>query len=118
LERFRAESGMKHGAANLALLELAYRQGLPVVPLLEKILPVLESEEAHRQRSEALRRATLGQAAVASLLPWALGLVLLMFQPEIVEGFLASPVFLPVVGAALLMEAAGVAVLWKLASFH
>jgi Flp pilus assembly protein TadB len=117
LARFRARSSLKLSATCLALLELAYRNGLPVSPLLERILPVLESEHESGERIRSLRRGLVAQAAVAFFSPWFVGGFLFYCQPEVLQRFLDSGVGWPLAGLVVAWEGMGVLALWKVSTF-
>lgn len=117
LARFR-ESELRASAAPLALLEMTYRNGLPVAPLLEKILPVLESERLARAKISALAKTSLGQAAVAFALPWLLAAVLSWFQPQLLVDFSSSDYAFALLAFALFWEGLGVFLVWWISRFY
>ena len=118
LSRFRAKSDLRVVGTCLAMLEMAYRQGLPVSTLLERILPILEAEHESRERVRSLRRATWFQVGIVILIPWGLGWVLHAFQPDLVQHFLDSPYFFEVAGTAVCFEVVGAWVIWKTSTFY
>ncbi len=117
LDLFRKESGIQDSAALWGMLEVVYRRGLPLAPLLERRLPGLEADGDLRMKIRELRRSALGQALLVALLPWGLLGVLGVFQPEMTKGFLESSAFLPTVALALFLEGAGGFCLWQVCRF-
>jgi Flp pilus assembly protein TadB len=118
LQRFRERSELRVTGTCLAMLEMAYRQGLSVGPLLDRLLPVLESEHAHRERIRELRRATFAQLAIAAAIPLVLGCTLHLFQPETLTHFAGSPLFRPVLFLVFIFESLGAWVIWKVSNFY
>lgn len=118
LLRFQKRAGLGHSAIVLTLLEMAYARGLQAGPILDQIIPLLESERHAEKRVWDLRKSTLFQAVTAFCLPWALGSLLIFFQPEIMERFLQSGMFYGVGGIALLFQCLGVFILWRLSAFY
>jgi Flp pilus assembly protein TadB len=67
----------------LRSLQMAYDQGLPVSPLLDRIVPLLEKEQARAARARDLRQLAYVQGGLAFCLPWVLLGTLAAFQPEL-----------------------------------
>lgn len=70
---------------SLKFLEKAYRRGLALSPLVESLIEVVELENQVNERLRRLQRDLWVQALFASVIPWLLGLVCWMFQPEIMK---------------------------------
>ncbi len=102
----------------LTSLELSYARGLPVLPLLQRMVPVLEADWEGKEKIRALRRSALGQALLAGAIPWALFLGLYFFEPEVALRFQNSKGFVPIVMVASVWEGIGVWSLWKLSSYY
>jgi len=117
LAQFRLKSDLRLTGICLRLLELTYRNGLAVVPMLERVIPVLESEREAEDRVLGVRKSTAGQIAISSAIPWVLWGCLSVFQPEMREQMIASGTLLPVFLLALLIEGIGVWVLWQVSAF-
>lgn len=113
LERFRDRNSLALTSLTLRVLETAYRQGLPILPVLDRILPVLEHEYAIEEKTETLCRSALGQGAVAALLPWGVIAFLNWVQPEMAAGAFESRTFWCGVMGCLGWQASGVWMLWK-----
>ena len=118
LERFRLHTQLGQVDLYLGLLMAAYREGLSMVPLLEHAVPILTAEQGYRERALSLRWAATVQAAVASLIPWALFGVLTYFQPEVTAEAAHHRFWWLAVGLAMGSEAAGAFWLWKISSFY
>lgn len=95
----------------LKSLQMAYGQGLAVLPILDRVVPLLEKEQRRLQRSADLRRSTQVQAAFAFCLPWVLSFALGIFQPEVWQRRWEDPQTLRLIFAVLSTEALG---LWCL----
>jgi len=113
LEHFRLRSGLKDSASLWTVLELAYRRGLPLVPLLDRRLPGLDADADLAEKLRDLWRTMAGQAALIAGLPWGLLAVLGVFQPEVLFGFLHSAAAPPAIGLALFLEGTGLFLLWR-----
>jgi len=118
LTQFREKSALRDAGLCLRLLEMAYRQGLPARPLLERVLPQMENQRESTRRFRSARRGCLSQMLVAAILPWLMALVLRVFHPEIGQRFAEGPFFVPVLGSVFALEALGAIAVWKLASFY
>jgi len=116
LERFRGRMELPLTGICLSVLQLAYREGLPVAPFLERMLPLLESDREGRERERSLRHSVAAQAAVAFATPWFLLGALALFQPTLASHCWSGKA-LVVAAGALAMEAAGVWVLWQVSTF-
>lgn len=112
LEHFRERSGVRESAAVWKMLEVGYRRGLPLLPLLERRLPGLEADADLRERLAGLNRSMLAQAALVALLPWGLLAILGVFQPELVARYRASGLFWPTFSGSLALEGMGLFCLW------
>jgi Flp pilus assembly protein TadB len=118
LDRFRGKMDLRLTGICLTVLQTAYREGLPIGPFLDRMLPLLESEQRGRARIASLRRSIAVQALVAALTPPLLAVVLHAFQPEVGAHFAGSRAGRAVIGLALGMELCGTVVLWKVSSFY
>jgi len=107
LAHFRERSGVRESATVWRMLEVGYRRGLPLLPLLEKRLPGLEQDADLQAKLEGLWGSLLGQAGLVAVLPWAMLLVLGLFQPELFWGYRESALFWPTILGSLALEAAG-----------
>jgi len=114
LTRFRSRSAL---AQWLGLIQLAYDKGLAMVPLLEKILPLLESDWEFLSRQRSVMRAAFVQALVAGLVPWILAGALHFFQPELLERFFSSPVAKQVIGMSFLLQTCGLFCIRRVSQF-
>ncbi len=117
LERIeRRSSGLT--ALVLRSLYCAYREGLSVGELLREWIPLLEGESARQAKLRSLRLSTLGQAAVASVIPWILLLVLAGTQPDLLREFFYSHHGTALSGAALVWEGLGTWSIWRCSRFR
>lgn len=115
LEDFRAQVELSSSSVAIALLGLAYRQGLSVAPILEQALPALEADLQARQRADQIRKAALAQGVLAAAIPWGLVFVLKLFQPDVVDSFFSSRLAPFVVGGALIWEGVGISAIRRAA---
>jgi Flp pilus assembly protein TadB len=119
LFRFRKRSLLRQVGLYLVLLELAYRRGLSVGPLLQKALPALERDLQSGQTILQAQRSVLLPISVAAALPWVMMLALGWLQPELLQkvwqenGTLLRSVSLGALG----FEAIGGIVVWKAGRF-
>lgn len=97
----------------LRCLQLAYGQGLALAPLLDRLVPALEAEQATQTRAKQMRRAALVQAGVAFTVPWILVAVFAYAQPG-QELVLEKSLVL----GTLAVEGVGVAWVWRLSRFY
>lgn len=118
LERFRQKLPLRLSGSCLVAIEVAYAQGLPLVPLLDEVLPVLEWERAATVRLGDLRRAALAQAIFAFLLPWGVLGASRAIAPELFNHGIGGAVLFAVVAGCLVWEILGAVVLWKLSAFY
>ncbi len=117
LVQFRKKTGLPVVGTYLSTLEMAYRQGLEIAPLLEKMIPALEMEQHYRSKIEDLRRQMAAQAALAFCIPWFLAGVLCFFNPELFEA-LSKKNWTYIIGLiALVIEMGGVWSLWQITRF-
>ena len=117
LGKFRFRVGLEFTGVYLSSLEMAYRQGLSVGPLLEKMIPILESEFQSKRRIQDLRRSALAQGFVAFLIPWVLVLALNICEPDVFYRT-GSSIWILSGMVAVIFEAMGVCVLWNLSAFY
>lgn len=118
LKRFQKRAGLGYSGLALTLLEMAHSRGLQAGPILDQVVPMLESERQAEKRVQGIRKSVCAQGLIAFSLPWLLGLVLCFFQPEMTERFLHSPILFGVVAVALLFQFTGAFVLWRLSAFY
>jgi Flp pilus assembly protein TadB len=105
LEKFRRRRELRLVGGCLAVLQVAHREGLPVTPFLERLLPLLEAERRGRERINAVRRSVVVQAAVAFATPWLIG------------GLLGARAGTFALVAALVWETIGGWLLWNVSKF-
>ena len=118
LAQFRRRSGVRRAAFCLAMLEMAYARGLPVVPVLERMVPLLEAEELARARIRSIQATILLQGAFASVMPWGIAAFLNWMDPESLEAFRESGVAGPIIGGAMVLEGVGGYLLWKVSQYY
>lgn len=118
LKRFQKRAGLGYSGLALTLLEMAHSRGLQAAPILDQVVPMLESERQAERRVGGIRKSVFVQGLIAFLLPWFLGFVLAVFQPEIAHRFFQSAAFYAVMVVALCFQSTGVFVLWRLSSFY
>ncbi len=106
LRRFDRRVPLRLMGTSLTALQLAYRQGIPVAPLLDRMVPWLEREREAELRLRDGRRAAMAQAGVALGVPWIVVGTLWLCQPGLATGL--SPWAMVVAGA---VEGMGVACL-------
>ncbi len=87
LRRFDRRVPLRLMGTSLNALQLAYRQGIPVSPLLDRMVPLLERERESELRLRDSRRSALVQAGVALLVPWVVFGALWVFQPDLAGRF-------------------------------
>lgn len=113
LRRFDRRVPLRLMGTSLTALQLAYRQGIPVAPLLDRMVPWLERErEADLRLRDGLRSA-LAQAGIALVVPWLVFGTLWLCQPGLAAGMDLGAV--TVVGA---VELGGVACLLRISRFY
>ncbi len=117
LDRFRTRSGAELVGSFLVLLEMAYREGLPIVPLLDCFLPMLESERVARRRIQSVKRTAAAQAAIAFFIPWIVGATLYLFQPEIIQHAVEHECSVWIILGVIAFETTGVCILWECSRF-
>ena len=100
------------------MLEMAYARGLPVVPVLERMVPLLEAEELARARIRSIQATILLQGAFASVMPWGIAAFLNWMDPESLEALRESGVAGPIIGGALVLEGVGGYLLWKVSQYY
>jgi Flp pilus assembly protein TadB len=118
LDRFRVRGDWEQVGVLLVLLEIAYRNGLPLSPLLSRVLPVMEVEEQNLLRLRELTMTVVCQALIALLIPWFLEGALFFFQPESVIRFFSYEWSLPIVMSVFGMESIGAWLIWRQAAFY
>ncbi|MFM8316414.1 MAG: type II secretion system F family protein [Deltaproteobacteria bacterium] len=117
LARFRQRVELPLVGQYLAILEMAYCHGLELVPLLERMIPVLEMEKTAQNKISELRNQMLTQCLLAFLIPWVLAGVLWVFNPEVYHTMAQQRGTLGVWLFSFLMEIVGVGVLWRITRF-
>jgi Flp pilus assembly protein TadB len=118
LQRFADRYPLGSSGLCFRLMTEAYGRGLQISPLMERMIPLLEIEIQGKQRVESLRASTLAQAVVVVLAPWLLFGALSIFQPETAQRFLHSTHGSIALAVAVLFEATGAYVLWRVSSFY
>lgn len=118
LERVRAQAGIEGVGFCLAVMEMAYEKGLPVASFLERMVPLLEDEQAHNAKIRALRHSLLAQALTAVVLPWVLLSALWLLEPGMAWERISGRWFWGTVLLTLTYEALGLVVIWKISSFY
>jgi len=111
LQRFREDHPINSSAMLFTLLELSYRRGLSVSPLLGRMIPLLEADLDIGERLRALRASAAVQASGAALMPWTLALVLAGLRES--SATLPSVVWLVAVG----LESLGTLWVWRASRF-
>lgn len=107
LDRFPSRGSALLGLC-LENLASAYRQGLAILPLLDRMVPALEFERAQNQRLRELRRSVLWQVAVAASVPWIVVGVLRAVGPAGVGRLTIEHAV-----GVLVWEGVGIWTLWK-----
>jgi len=117
LIEFKNKTRLPSLGVYLASLEMAYRQGLAVGPLLEKIIPTLETEQHFQLKVEDLRRQMMFQAVLAFFIPWALVGALWFFNPELLFSLSKNGwgSWITVISSSF--ELMGIWFLWQITSF-
>ncbi len=92
-------------------LQMAYAQGVAILPVLERVVPLLEQDQRRRRRMADLRRSTMVQAGFALSVPWILNGALYLVQPELVARQWAESGAFTLVIAVFAVQAMG---LWSL----
>lgn len=117
LLEFKKKIGLPVIGTYLASLEMAYRQGLEMGPLIEKMIPSIELEQGFKGKIEDLRKQMFTQATMAFMMPWFLSAVLWKFNPNLF-GTLANRSLIQMIGiCAFSIELIGLWVLWQLTKF-
>ena len=116
LDNLRRESKLGPTAHFISLIEMSYRNGLPMVPLLESMLQFLEAHQEMEKRVKSVTASSMVQALFACLMPWGLLAALYWFDPEMVSHFMSSSwvYFLPL---PILLESIGGVFLWRISSY-
>jgi len=107
LTRARDRTSLPGLRLGLGLVQMAYCQGLPILPILGRTLEWLERDLAARARIRDLARAAWAQLAIAVSLPWIVFTTLAYFEPGLWRHFRESTQFWPVVALALSLEIVG-----------
>ncbi len=102
----------------IGLMEMAYRKGLPLLPVLERTLSWLEKDLSLQSRVKDLANVAWAQLAVAAALPWLVFLALSLFEPDLWQRFRESPQFWPLIFFALITEFAGAISVRRAACFY
>lgn len=102
----------------MVILDQAYREGLPVMSLLNRACLLLEAESAALARVRRATRWAYGQAFVAAGLPWSLFGVYSVFQPDLMLHFWLESLAPACVVVAAGMQLGGGLTLWKFARFY
>jgi Flp pilus assembly protein TadB len=118
LGRFRSKFELAHVGLLLVLIEIAYREGLALSPLLEKSLPQMEFEQQNLRKFDDLRRGALAQGFIAGAIPWLLGVSVYFFQPDLILDFTGTVWFFPSLFLVAVFEMTGGFLLWKIAQFY
>jgi len=103
---------------SLKLLETAYRKGLGLSPLVESLIQVIELENQVDERLKRLQKDLGIQALIASLIPWFIGWVCWLFQPEMISESIGSAAGKLVVCFMLFWEGLGVWVFRQAVRFY
>jgi len=95
----------------------SYQDHLELGPVLNQMLVLLEQERRMRGRLSQLRAQAFGQVALVAMLPWALLVILGVFEPNMVAIFFADYRGWAVILASLLFEMVGAIILWRVSVF-
>lgn len=106
-QRFVSRSGLDLISRPLILMEVAHRKGLPLCPILDGILPLIELELQGRERLKVLNKNILAQAFISALIPWLIGTVMWTFQPDFFADLFESSFFWGLGGFVLIWEGIG-----------
>jgi len=101
----------------IRVLMRSYQDHLELGPVLNQMLVLLEQERRMRGRLSQLRAQAFGQVALVAMLPWALLVILGVFEPNMVAIFFADYRGWAVILASLLFEMVGAIILWRVSVF-
>ncbi len=99
----------------LNVFEIAYSKGLPLVPFLEYIIPVLEDEIELKEKIASQRKMVIAELIIALIIPWIIFLSLNFFETNFLFELSINNIAL-IVGA-FLWEILGFYAIWKVSSF-
>jgi Flp pilus assembly protein TadB len=88
-------------------MESASRRGLGLGPFLQSLISIIDLEMQTNERIQSIQRSVRVQAVLAALVPWCLGAVTTLFQPEIVQSFLATLDGKLILGITIVVEGVG-----------
>ncbi len=101
----------------LLLIQEAHLKGFPIIPSLERLIPLLEQQDKMEKRQNKLLQHTLGQLLFIFLLPWVLLFFMGKLEPHFLGDFYLTPYgFLPLM-LALFLELIGALLLWHFSRF-
>lgn len=100
----------------LNIFEIAYRKGLPLIPFLDYIIPVLEDEIELKGKISSQRKVVIVQLIFALLIPWILLLYMSIFGTEFSLKFSFNHLILII--NAILWELLGVFIIWRVSAFY
>lgn len=118
LSKFRLKSGLPFTGFVLSVLELAYREGLPLAPFLERVTPIVEKELGQQDKIKKLRQSLAVQLGVAALVPAFVLFTLQYFEPGRLEFFLAQWWCGWLLLAVFVYVGMGVFVIWNVSKFY
>jgi len=118
IQRFVSRSGLDLISRPLVLMEIAHRKGLPLCPILDGLLPLIELEIQSRERIELLNKNIAAQAFLSALIPWLIGAVMWTFQPQFMDGLFKSYYFWVLGGFVLIWEGLGIWLIYQKTRFY
>lgn len=118
LSELRQRKGFDRASTLLVILESAYQRGLPVVPLLERFIPALESEQQLEGRLDKTRISVFVQSFIAASVPWVLAAAMAFFAPEIWQNLSRSGSLVVKGGLVLLWESLGIYFLRRVCRYY
>ena len=115
LRRFARKLGASPVASTFRAIAEASQGGLPLLPLLDRALPELRTQALADEKLRGVRARAVAQAAVASLVPWGLAALVTATSPEPLpsDGWVAVARL-----AAVVLEASGIFLAWRLTCFR
>jgi Flp pilus assembly protein TadB len=117
LASFRKKTQLPTVGPYLATLAMAHHQGLEIVPLIERMIPNLETELQFQSKRRELLSQTLAQALIAFVTPWFLAWVLNYFNPELVRNLSGHGWVYGMGFLSLTFEILGLWILWQVSRF-
>ncbi len=108
LNAFKKRYRLETSSLYFQVLQTAYVRGLPVSQFMDSMLPLLEAEEARRERLKTLRQGAWAQVGLVVSLSWGLAAFLALWQPDFGPLFWGSRWAIPCLVTAAAFQLGGI----------